>query len=126
MDKIIEKLNKALTESERDKLIGHLAFHYEMMRMNGTVGIVKDIYGNTERSRFDDAFFIDPSEKDPYVKEKTRKFFDCGAPFASGLDFSKRTNLGGVLYNYLLKEMNIKNKPKEREQLELDFQGGES
>ena len=116
MDKIIEKLNQALTESERDKLIGHLAFHYEMMRMNGTVGIVKDIYGNKERSRFDD----------DYIVGKTKRFFDCGAPFAGGLDFSKRTNLGGVLYNYLLKQMNIKNKPKEREQLELDLQGGES
>jgi hypothetical protein len=126
MDKIIEKLNKALTESERDKLIGHLAYHYEMMRMNGTVGIVKDIYGNTERSRFDDDFAIDPCEKDDYIVGKTKKFFDCGSSFAGGLDFSKRTNLGGVLYNYLLKQMDIKNKPKEREQLELDLQGGES
>ena len=126
MDKIIEKLNKALTESERDKLIGHLAYHYEMMRMNGTVGIVKDIYGNTERSRFDDDFAIDPCEKDDYIVGKTKRFFDCGAPFAGGLDLRNRKSLGGVLYNYLLKEMGIENKPKEREQLELDLQGGES
>ena len=116
MDKIIEKLNKALTESERDKLIGPLAFHYEMMRMNGTVGIVKDIYGNKERSRFDD----------DYIVRKTKRFFNCGASFAGGLDLRNRKSLGGVLYNYLLKEMGIENKPKEREQLELDFQGSES
>ena len=107
MDKIIEKLNKALTKSERDQLVGHIAYHYEVMRFNGTVGMVKDVYGIERSGDIDDAFFIDPSEKDPYVKEKTRKFFDCGAAFVADLDTFRRKRLGGVLYNYLLKEMRI-------------------
>jgi len=127
MDKIIEKLNKALTESERDKLIGHLAYHYEMMRFNGTVGMVKEIYG-VKAGPYDNdqSIFEDSDRHDPHIQEKAPLFWKSGSCFAGGLDFRNRTNLGGVLYNYLLKEMNIKNKPKEREQLELDLQGGES
>tara|TARA_Y100000034_G_scaffold84785_1_gene101691 strand:+ start:247 stop:579 length:333 start_codon:yes stop_codon:yes gene_type:complete len=106
MDKIIEKLNKALTESERDNLIGHLAYHYEKMRFNGTVGMVKDVYGIERSGDMDNAFFIEPSEKN-YVKEKTRNFFNCGAAFVADLDTLRRKNFGGVLYNYLLKEMKI-------------------
>jgi len=127
MDKIIEKLNKALTESERDKLIGHLAYHYEMMRFNGTVGIVKEIY-EKEAGPYDNdlAIFENDNRHDPHTIEKAPLFWNCGSCFAGGLDYRRRTSLGGVLYNYLLKEMGIENKPKEREQLELDLQGGES
>jgi len=106
MDKIIEKLNQALTESERDKLVGYIAYHYEMMRFNGTVGMVKAIYGGEEKGKFDDSFFIDPSEKS-YIRGKTKRFFNCGGLFAGRLDSLRIKNLGGVLYRYLFIQMKI-------------------
>ena len=107
MDKIIEKLNQALTESERDKLIGHLAHYYEVMRRNATIETVKEIYGNAEKSRFGNDLHMAPPVKKKYLEGKAVRFWNCGDSFAPLLDFRNRKRLGGVLYNYLLKEMRI-------------------
>ena len=99
MDEIYDKLNDALTSREIHRLFGDVTYKYEMMRFNGTPAMVKGIYGHDIKKN-DDVPYIG-NNQDPYIQEKTRKFYDAGSPFATRLDSGNIVNLGAVLYNYI-------------------------
>ena len=82
---IIKKVN--LTEDELSDLFGKVVQSYEIKRLNGTMKIVKSIYG--------DGF------AEPYYEEKERKFYKCGFPFSTQLDDWRLRNLGKVLTDHI-------------------------
>ena len=100
MKRVIEKLESSFTQQEINDLFGHVVYNYEMMRFNGTPAMVKKVYG-IEVSKKDDTYFIEDNQE-PYVIEKTKKFFDAGSPFAARLDSMNIIRLGGVLNEYIL------------------------
>jgi len=102
MKKIYQKLNDSLTSKEIHNLFGDIAYKYEMMRFNGTPAMVKDIYGH-DIKEMDYVPYITRNH-DPYIQEKTRKFYDAGSPFATRLDSCNIVRLGSVLYNYIIKK----------------------
>ena len=99
MQEIYEKLSNALTSREIHRLFGDVTYKYEMMRFNGTPAMVKGVYGHDIKEN-DDVPFIG-NNLDPYIIEKTRKFYDAGSPFATRLDSGNIVNLGAVLYGYI-------------------------
>jgi len=101
MKKIYQKLNDSLTSKEIHNLFGDIAYKYEMMRFNGTPAMVKGVYGHDIKENDDVPYFT--NDLDPYIQEKTRKFFDAGSPFATRLDSHNIVRLGGVMYNYFSK-----------------------
>ena len=97
MDKIIEKLNQALTPEEIDTLFGEACRRYEWLRMewNGAdIDRVCQIYGNEPVGKATGR----NTARDPYLQEKYAKFIDITS-FACGLDGGNLPRLGRVLYN---------------------------
>ena len=83
MLELFTKVNSVLTEDETNDFLSGVVRKYELIRMNGTMEIVKKIYGSE---------FVQP-----YYEEKERKFYDCGYPFSTQLDDWRLRNLGKVL-----------------------------
>jgi hypothetical protein len=85
---IKELLEKSqLTEEEKNRLVGEVCAEYERLRFNGTVFQVMEIYDYNKVSDI----------KDGYLEEKTKKYYDGGAGFASALGTPYLTTLGGIL-----------------------------
>ena len=101
-DRIMKKLEDNLTSQEINNLFGSIVYNYEMMRFNGTPAMVKKVYG-IEVNKKDDTYFIEDNQ-DPYVVEKTKKFFNMGSPFATRLDSLNIVRLGSVVRDYINKE----------------------
>jgi len=99
MQEIYEKLSNALTSREIHRLFGDVTYKYEMMRFNGTPAMVKGVYGHKIKKNDDVPYLT--TNQDPYIIEKTRKFYDAGSPFATRLDSGNIVNLGAVLYGYI-------------------------
>jgi hypothetical protein len=91
MDKIIEKLNQALTPEEIDTLFGEACRRYEWLRFidNGaSINRVADIYDTNPNK----------SVNKGYLKSKFERFI-CIKSFACELDSRNLPRLGRVLYN---------------------------
>ena len=99
MQEIYEKLSNALTSREIHRLFGDVTYKYEMMRFNGTPAMVKGVYGHKIKKNDDIPYLT--ANQDPYIIEKTRKFYDAGSPFATRLDSGNIVKLGAVLYGYI-------------------------
>ena len=78
----LKKLKETLGTKEANQLIGEFCRAYEFLRFNGTRSQVEAIYETNEPN---------------YVNEKTRKYFDGGSGFASGLHTTRLGLLGKVL-----------------------------
>jgi len=102
-DRIMKKLEDNLTSQEINNLFGSIVYNYEMMRFNGTPAMVKKVYG-FEVSKKDHTYFIEDNQ-DPYIVEKTKKFFKMGSPFATRLDSFNLVRLGSVVRDYINKEV---------------------
>ena len=78
----LKKLKETLGTKEANQLIGEFCRAYEFLRYNGTRSQVEAIYETNEPN---------------YISEKTRKYFDGGSGFASGLAYGRLAKLGEVL-----------------------------
>ena len=84
---IKELLEKSqLTEEEKNRLVGEVCAEYERLRFNGTEEQVMAIYDSEKTGGQDD-----------YIREKTTKYYDGGAGFASALGTPYLTTLGEIL-----------------------------